>query len=85
MSKKTLKDNLNEMSFPMQGEVFKRETTNGYYNPTTIPANILRKKNATATATRERLAAKGVNIPLVSTRAPEPEQSAAFKNGNRTS
>jgi|TARA_R110000744_G_scaffold15087_5_gene42486 hypothetical protein len=83
MSKKTLKDNLNKMSFPMQGEVFKRETTNGYYNPTSVQSSILRKKNATATATRERLASKGVKIPLVSTRAPEPEQSAAFKNGYR--
>lgn len=81
--KKSLKDNLNEMSFPMQGEVFKRETTNGYYDPTTIPAAIQRKKNATAVATKMRLASSGVNIKRVSTRAPEPEQSAAFKNGYR--
>jgi hypothetical protein len=83
--KKTLKDNLNGMSFPMQGEVFKRETTNGYYNPTSITAAIQRKKNATAVATKIRLAASGVNIAQVSTRAPEPEQSAAFKNGYRNS
>jgi len=83
MSKKTLKDNLNKMSFPMQGEAFKRETTNGYYNPTSIPAAIQRKKNATAVATKMRLASSGVSITRVSTRAPEPEQSAAFKNGNR--
>jgi hypothetical protein len=83
--KKTLKDNLNEMSFPMQGEVFKRETTNGYYNPTSIPAAIQAKKNATSVATKMRLAAAGVKISQVSTRAAEPEQSAAFKNGNRNS
>lgn len=70
-------------SFPIQDEVFKRETTNGYYNPTTIPANIQAKKNATATATRMRLAARGVEIKRSSTRASEPEQSAAFKNGYR--
>ena len=70
-------------SFPMQGKVFKRETTNGYYNPTTIPAAIQAKKNAKATATRERLAAAGFQAKQVTTRANEPEQSAAFKNGYR--
>jgi hypothetical protein len=80
---KTLKDKLNKMSFPMQGETFKRETTNGYYNPTSLQAAIMQKKNATATATRERLATKGVKVSQVSTQASEPEQSAAFKNGYR--
>ena len=72
---------LNKASFPMQGEVFKRETTNGYYNPTTIPAAILAKKNAKATATRERLATTGFQAKQVTTRASEPVQSEAFKNG----
>ena len=70
-------------SFPMQGKVFKRETTNGYYNPTTIPAKIQANKNAKATATRERLAAAGFQAKQVTTRANEPEQSAAFKSGYR--
>lgn len=69
------------ISFPMQGKVFERETTNGYYDPTAIPAKIQAKKNATATATRERLAAQGFQAKQVTTRATEPEQSAAFKNG----
>ena len=55
---------LNKASFPMQGEVFKRETTN-------------------ATQKRIKLAKNGVNIPQTSTRASEPVQSEAFKNGNR--
>jgi hypothetical protein len=68
-----------KISFPMgDGKV-----ENGYYNPTTIPARIQAKKNATATATRMRLAARGVEIKRMSTRAPEPVQSAAFKNGYR--
>jgi len=56
---------------------------NGYFNPTTIPARIQAKKNATATATRMRMAAAGVEIKRVSTRAAEPVQSAAFKDGYR--
>jgi hypothetical protein len=28
------------ISFPAQGLVYQRETTNGYYDPTTIPAAI---------------------------------------------
>ena len=44
-----------KISFPMgDGKV-----ANGYYNPTSIPAKIQAKKNATATATRERLASQG--------------------------
>jgi hypothetical protein len=76
---------INKDSFPLQGKVYKRETTNGYYNPTTIPAKIIAKKNATATATRQRLADAGFQAKQVSTRANEPEQSAAFKNGYRNS
>tara|TARA_R110000868_G_scaffold369465_1_gene632829 strand:- start:43 stop:288 length:246 start_codon:yes stop_codon:yes gene_type:complete len=75
----------NGVSFPMQGEVYKRETTNGYYNPTTIPAKIQAKKNALATATRERLATAGFQAKQVTTRSNEPVQSVAFKNGYRNS
>jgi len=68
-----------KISFPMgDGKV-----ANGYFNPTSIPAKIQAKKNATATATRERLAAAGFQAKQVTTRANEPEQSAAFKNGYR--
>jgi hypothetical protein len=70
-----------KISFPMgDGKV-----ANGYFNPTSIPAKIQAKKNATATATRERLAAAGFQAKQVTTRATEPEQSAAFKNGYRNS
>ena len=79
--KKTIKKNIDKMSFPMQGEVFKRETTNGFYDPTSIPAKIQAKKNAIATATRERLAAQGFQAKQVTTKASEPVKSAAFKNG----
>jgi hypothetical protein len=69
------------VSFPIQGKMFKKETTNGYYNPTSIPAKIQAKKNATATATRIRLAEQGFQAKQVSTRSTEPVQSAAFKKG----
>jgi len=70
------------VSFPMQGEVFKRETTNGYYNPTTVQQNIIEKKNRKSVAARQKLAKKtNVNPPQKSTRASEPVQSAAFKSG----
>ena len=66
-----------KVSFPMgDGKV-----DNGYYNPTSIPAKIQAKKNATATATRERLASQGFQAKQVSTRAIETVQSEAFKNG----
>ena len=66
-----------KISFPMgDGKV-----ANGYYNPTSIPAKIQAKKNATATATREWLAAQGFQAKQVSTRAVEPVQPEAFKNG----
>ena len=64
-----------KVSFPMgDGKV-----ANGYYNPTSIPAKIQAKKNATAT--RERLASQGFQAKQVSTKAIEPVQSEAFKKG----
>ena len=51
-----------KISFPMGNGVVK----NGYYDPTTIPAKIQAKKNATATATRMRLAAQGFQLKQVS-------------------
>ena len=76
----------NKASFPMQGEVYKRETTNGYYNPTSVQQAIQQKKNRLSVAARIKLAKKNsVNPPQKSTRAPEPVQSAAFKNGFRNS
>lgn len=35
----------NKASFPMQGEVYKRETTNGYYNPTSIQQALQNAEN----------------------------------------
>ena len=76
----------NKASFPMQGEVYKRETTNGYYKPTSVQQAIQQKKNRLSVAARIKLAKKNnVNPPQKSTRAPEPVQSAAFKNGFRNS
>jgi hypothetical protein len=77
--------NSKDISFPIQGKMFKKETTNGYYNPTTIPAKIQAKKNATAVATRMRMAAAGSQAKQMSTKAAEPVQSAAFKSGYRNS
>jgi len=72
------------VSFPMQGEVYKRETTNGYYNPTSVQQAIQQKKNRMTVAARIKLAKKNnVNPPQKSTRAAEPVQSKAFKNGYR--
>ena len=68
-------------SFPIQGAKYKRETTNGYFDPTSIPAKIQAKKNAKDVATRIRLAAQGLDIKRVSTRSTEPVQSEAFKKG----
>ena len=76
----------NKASFPMQGEVYKRETTNGYYNPTSVQQAIQQKKNRKTVAARIKLAKKNnVNPPQKSTRAAEPVQSKAFRNGNRNS
>jgi hypothetical protein len=68
-----------KISFPLgDGKV-----KNGYFDPTSIPSKIQAKKNATATATRMRIAAQGVEIKRTSTRAAEPVQSEAFKSGYR--
>jgi hypothetical protein len=72
------------ISFPMQGLDYQRETTNGYYDPTSIPAAIQRKKNQMQVLSRIKKAKDGINIPRSSTRANEPVQSAAFKSGYRT-
>ena len=66
-----------KISFPMGDGIVE----NHYYDPTAIPAKIQAKKNATATATRMRLAAQGLQAKQSSTRASEPVQSEAFKNG----
>jgi len=58
---------------------------NGYHNPTSIPQTIQQNKNRKAVKKRQALAKAGVNIPQSSTRASEPVQSAAFKNGYRNS
>ena len=68
-------------SFPIQGARYKRETTNGYFDPTSIPAKIQAKKNAKAVATRIRLAAQGFDAKRISTKSTEPVQSEAFKKG----
>ncbi|MEK6266330.1 MAG: hypothetical protein N2B06_16420 [Clostridium sp.] len=52
-----------------------------YFNPSSIPDTFQAKKNATESATRERLASQGFQAKQVSTRAVEPVQSEAFKNG----
>jgi len=72
------------ISFPMQGLEYQRETTNGYYDPTSIPAAIQRKKNQAQVLRSIKKAKDGINIPRSSTRANEPVQSAAFKSGYRT-
>jgi len=67
--------------FPEQGAAYQRETTNGYYNPTSIPAAIQQKKNQAQVLRSIKKAKDGINIPRSSTRAKEPVQSAAFKGG----
>ena len=69
------------ISFPTQGPEYQREITNGYYNPTSIPAAIQQKKNQAKVLRSIKKAKDGVNIPRSSTRAKEPVQSAAFKSG----
>lgn len=72
----------NKASFPMQGEVYNRETTNGYYNPTSIQQSLQNAENKKKVAARIKLAKKtNLNPPQKSTRAAEPVQSEAFKNG----
>jgi len=75
----------NKASFPIQGKVFKRETTNGYYNPTSVLQKQIQKRNAKAVAKRQRLAKSGFKSDMESTRASEPVQSKAFRNGYRNS
>jgi len=70
------------ISFPAQGLVYQRETTNGYYSPASIPAAIQQKKNQAQVLRSIKKAKDGINIPRSSTRAQEPVQSAAFKGGN---
>jgi hypothetical protein len=69
------------ISFPIQGAKYQRETTNGYYNPTSIPAAIQQKKNQVQALRSIKKAKDGINIPRSSTRAKEPVQSPAFKSG----
>ena len=69
------------ISFPTQGPEYQSEITNGYYNPTSIPAAIQQKKNQAKVLRSIKKAKDGVNIPRSSTRAKEPVQSAAFKSG----
>ena len=60
----------------------KKEVTNGYYNPTSIPQAIQQKKNRKKGEARIKLAKKtSLNPKQKSTRAKEPVQSAAFKKG----
>ena len=76
----------NKASFPMQGEVFKRETTNGYYNPTSVQQALQSSRNKKQVEARIKLAKKtNLNPPQKSTRAAEPVQSEAFKSGYRNS
>ena len=76
----------NKASFPMQGEVFKRETTNCYYNPTSIQQALQSSRNKKKVEARIKLAKKtNLNPPQKSTRAAEPVQSEAFKSGYRNS
>jgi hypothetical protein len=76
----------NKASFPMQGEVFKRETTNGYYNPTSVQQALQSSRNKKKVEARIKLAKKtNLNPPQKSTRAAEPVQSEAFKSGYRNS
>ena len=73
------------ISFPVQNAVYKRETTNGFYDPTSIPAKIMSKQNALAVATKMRMADAGFQARQVSTRSNEPVQSESFKKGDRNS
>ena len=60
-----------KISFPMgDGKV-----GNGYYNPTSVYQKTLQKRNAKA----------GIKCDMDSTRAAEPVQSKAFRNGYRNS
>jgi|TARA_R100001460_G_scaffold46010_2_gene83407 hypothetical protein len=58
---------------------------NGYFNPTSMYQKQLQKRNAKKVAKRQRLAKAGIVCEMKDTRAKEPVQSAAFKNGYRNS
>jgi len=73
-----------KISFPIQGENYKRATTNGVFNPTTISQALQSAKNKAVVAARIKTAKKtNLNPPQKSTIAAEPVQSEAFKNGYR--
>tara|TARA_R110000772_G_scaffold160585_5_gene271743 strand:- start:1916 stop:2155 length:240 start_codon:yes stop_codon:yes gene_type:complete len=78
-----MKNSKKGISFPIQGAKFKRETTNGYFNPTSIPAAIQQNKNRKNTKRSMLLASRGVNIPQQSTRTKEPTQSNSFRSGRK--
>jgi hypothetical protein len=70
-----------KISFPVgDGNV-----PNGYFNPTSQYQKSQQKRNAKKVAKRQRLAKAGIVCDMKSTRAAEPVQSAAFKNGYRNS
>lgn len=75
-----------KISFPMKDQRYVRETTNGYYNPTSVTQAIQQKKNRKSVEAKIKLAKKtNLNPPQKSTRAKEPVQSASFKSGYRNS
>ena len=49
-----------KISFPMQGENYKRATTNGVFNPTTIPQALQSAKNKAIVAARIKTAKKQI-------------------------
>ena len=58
-----------KISFPMQGENYKRATTNGVFNPTTIPQALQSAKNKAIVAARIKTAKKtnlnsNISIPF---------------------
>ena len=67
------------ISFPMKDEKYVRQTTDGYYNPTSVTQAIQQKKNRKSVEARIRMAKKAnLNPKQKSTRAAEPVQSAEF-------
>lgn len=58
---------------------------NGYFNPTSMYQKQMQKRNAKKVAKRQRLAKAGIVCEMKDTKAKEPVQSAAFKNGYRNS
>ena len=70
-----------KISFPMRDG----NEENGHNNPTSVYQKTLPKRDAKKVAKRQRLAKAGIKCDMDSTRASEPVQSAAFKNGYRNS